>query len=70
MVNWFLVRSALYAPVWSAIERAGPDLTAAHQGQRSDSGRSSVHGLAGNCSLVKTAKVKVVAAYYDLGAAR
>ena len=58
--------SALYAPLRPAVERAGPDLTAAIKANaeiQADLVRSASPVIA---ALVKTAKMKVVAAYYDL----
>jgi len=62
--------SALYAPLRPAIERAGPDLTAAIKANAQIQA-----GLLRTASpviapLVKTGKVKVVAGYYDLASGK
>jgi carbonic anhydrase len=62
--------SALYAPLRPAIDRAGPDLTAAIKANaqiQADLLRTASPVVA---PLVKTGKVKVVAAYYDLASGR
>jgi carbonic anhydrase len=62
--------SALYAPLRPAIERAGPDLTAAIKANAQIQAallRTASPVIAG---LVKTGKMKVVAAYYDLASGK
>jgi carbonic anhydrase len=62
--------SALYAPLRPAIERAGPDLTAAIKANaqiQADLLRTASPVIA---ALVKTGKMKVVAAYYDLASGK
>jgi carbonic anhydrase len=62
--------SALYAPLRPAVERAGPDLTAAIKANAQIQAgllRSASTVIA---PLVKTGKIKVVAAYYDLASGK
>jgi len=62
--------STLYAPLRPAIERAGPDLSAAIKANaqiQADLLRTASPVIA---PLVKTAKAKVVAAYYDLASGK
>jgi carbonic anhydrase len=62
--------SALYAPLRPAVERAGPDLAAAIKANaqiQADLLRTASPVIA---PLVKTGKVKVVAAYYDLASGK
>ena len=62
--------SALYAPIRQAVERAGPDLDAtikANAQIQADLLRTASPVVA---DFVKQGKLKVVAAYYDLGSGR
>jgi carbonic anhydrase len=62
--------SALYAPLRPGIERAGPDLVAAIKANaqvQADLLRTASPVIA---PLVKTGKMKVVAAYYDLASGK
>lgn len=62
--------SALYAPLRPAVERAGPDLVATIKANaliQADLIRTASPVIAG---FVKQDKLKVVAAYYDLGSGR
>ena len=62
--------SALYAPLRPAIERAGPDLTAAIKANaqiQADLLRTASPVIA---PLAKVGKIKVVAAYYDLASGK
>jgi len=62
--------SALYAPLRPAIERAGQDLTAAIKANaqiQADLLRTASPVIA---ALIKTGKMKVVAAYYDLASGK
>jgi carbonic anhydrase len=58
--------SALYAPLRPAVERAGPDLTAAIKANAQIQASLLRTASPVIAPLVKTGKVKVVAAYYDL----
>jgi carbonic anhydrase len=62
--------SALYAPLRPAVERAGQDLTAAIKANaqiQADLLRTASPVIA---ALIKTGKMKVVAAYYDLASGK
>jgi carbonic anhydrase len=62
--------SALYAPIRPAVERAGPDLEAtikANAQVQADLLRTASPVLA---DLIKKGKLKVAAAYYDLGSGK
>jgi carbonic anhydrase len=62
--------SALYAPLRPAIERAGPDLTAAIKANAQIQAALLRTASPVIATLVKTGKMKVVAAYYDLASGK
>jgi carbonic anhydrase len=62
--------SALYAPLRPAVERAGPDLTAAIKANAQIQAGLLRTASPVIAELVKTGKMKVVAAYYDLASGK
>jgi carbonic anhydrase len=62
--------SALYAPLRPAIERAGPDLAAAIKANAQIQAGLLRTASPVIAALVKAAKIKVVAAYYDLASGK
>ena len=62
--------SALYAPLRPAVERAGPDLTAAIKANAQIQAGLLRTASPVIAALVKTGKMKVVAAYYDLASGK